>query len=271
MTNQKSTDQKPANLSNTLFTPEESLSLLIFGDPKVGKSTLATTVPYPALIIDSEGSWKFIRRRGFNGDLIRKVTWNPGGELPTNNGSWDICISKITSWGEFETVYNRLITGNHEFATVVIDSISDVQRRCKRNLVQGDSKAEWDDWGTLLTTMDNRVQSLRDLPLVTGSPTRCVLFIAEKDLDDRSKKYGPALEGAFRRILPHMVDISGYLGVGDSTKKDEHGKPIRVQKLGIGRSNLYVTGERVQGALPNTLENPDISQMMIDIYRNANN
>ena len=44
---------------------ENSLSVLIHAAAKVGKSTLSSTAPPPILVLDVEGSWKFIREAGF--------------------------------------------------------------------------------------------------------------------------------------------------------------------------------------------------------------
>src|SRR5688572_22512387 len=104
----------------------ETLSILIHAAAKVGKSTLSSTAPKPICVLDAEGSWKFIK--------VRKVYWDPKDPPPEYDGKWDACIVTVTQWQQVQQVYQWLTQRPHSFETVVIDSITEIQRRLKANL-----------------------------------------------------------------------------------------------------------------------------------------
>lgn len=76
----------------------------------------------------------------------------------------------------------------------------------------------------------------------------------------------PSMQGALQDQLPYMVDVLGYI---DMMKvPDENGRLTEVQRyLGIGEDPEYLSGERVQGTLPDIIVNPNITDMMNQMYR----
>jgi hypothetical protein len=155
----------------TEFGPEERLSILVHGGSKLGKSTLTGTAPKPVLVLDAEGSWRFIP--------VRKVYWDPTqGGPPECDGTWDACIVSVREWGTVTLVYQWLSQYVTCFTSVVIDSITELQRRCKHNL-KGSEAMKIADWGTLLSQMDGTIRGFRDLTLIPQLNVRCVVFVAE--------------------------------------------------------------------------------------------
>lgn len=246
------------------MTDERVLSALIHADAKQGKSTLTSTVPLPALILDAEGSWNFIDEVGFkSGVPLRKRTWRPEQEvMPEFDGTWDILHVKVTSWNVMQICYQMLTQQEHGFVSLVLDSITEVQRRCKSNIRGGTEQMQQQQWGQLLDRMDGLIRGYRDLTLLDNS-VRCVVFIAETKMLDG--KWRPFMQGQIRDTLPYMVDICGYLftehtldAAGVATGKEK--------KLLIGKHPQYEAGERVAGRLPDIIANPNISDMMNTIY-----
>lgn len=239
--------------------PQAVLSMLVHAPSKTGKSTLSWTVPQPALILDAEGGTKFLRGR--------KIYWNPLVEgPPTADGSWDICIVKVQLWQTLELANAYLKQHTHGFKSVVLDSITELQRVCKTNL-RGTEQMRIQDWGALLTQMDMKIRGIRDLTLLDDSPVICVVFIAESKKTDG--KWRPSMQGQISSALPYLVDICGYLFIDNEL--DEHGQPTaQVRRLLINQHDEYEAGERVQGRLPGIVSEPNITDMMATIYAEEN-
>ena len=247
------------------MSKDQVLSILIHGASKAGKSTLTSTAPLPLLVIDAEGSWKFIREQGFKtGKPLRKVTWDPMQAPPRHDGTWDVCYVSVASWATMEQVYRWLTQTPHDFVSIVLDSITELQRRLKQNIAPDGLVKGYDGWGQMLVRMDGLIRGFRDLTISPG-PVRCVVFIAETR--EESGKWRPYMQGQISTSLPYWVDICGYLfqtreadGDGNLTKK--------VVNLFVGTHPSFESGERVQGALPDNVVNPSISDIMDTIYQN---
>lgn len=234
----------------------ETVSILIHAAAKVGKSTLSSTAPLPILVLDAEGGWKFIK--------ARKHYWDPMSQpIPRYDGTWDVCIVTITQWVQVDQIYRHLTQVEHDFVSVAIDSITEIQRRLKQNL-KGTDSMQIQDWGQLLTKMDSTIRGYRDLTLLPGS-VRCVVMIAETRED--KGKWRPYMQGQIGVSLPYLVDICGYLYI--APKLDENGQPTQnVRKLWIGPHPQFESGERVQGVLGQEVEEPNIDAMMTKIFAN---
>jgi hypothetical protein len=251
----------------------EGLSLLVHAHSKAGKSTLTSTAPLPILVIDAEGSWRFIRRRGFDGAPLRVKPWNPMLSAPPRHnatpenptGDFDVVHVTVREWQLMRRTYDWLTQAPHDFASIVIDSISEVQRRCKANIA-GTAQMQMQQWGDLLTQMDSLIRGYRDLNLVVGGPVKCVVFVAETRLSNN--KWRPYVQGQLDVSLPYWVDLCGYLYVEDELDPTSPtaGGTRKVRKLLVGPHPQYESGERVQGALPDIVREPNISQMMCTIF-----
>lgn len=221
------------------FGPEERLSILIHGGSKLGKSTLTGTAPKPVLVLDAEGSWRFIP--------VRKKYWDPTtGGPPECDGTWDACVVTVREWSTVTLVYQWLSQYVTCFTSVVIDSITELQRRCKSNL-KGTEAMKIADWGVLLSQMDATIRGFRDLTLIPALNVRCVVFVAETRRDQGNKMV-PYLQGQISVSLPYWVDICGFLYA--DWEYDGNGQPTQeVRRLWITPHQQYEAGERVQGLL----------------------
>jgi len=247
-----------------LFAPHETLSILVHAASKVGKSTLSSTAPQPILVLDVEGSWKFIP--------LRKVYWDPRVSAPpVYDGSWDVCLVNVREWDTIQLAYRWLTQYVTPFVTVVIDSITEVQRRCKANM-KGTEALKIQDWGVLLSIMDSTIRGFRDLTLIPTLNVRCVVFIAETRQENG--KWRPFMQGQISVSMPYWVDICGYLF--PDFELDANGQPTReVRKLLISPHPQYESGERVQGRLGGVVTIPkppldavgrDVENMMHRVY-----
>lgn len=225
------------------FNSDQRLSLLVHAGAKIGKSTLTGTAPKPVLVLDAEGSWRFIP--------VRKVTWDPTrGGPPEYDGTWDACIVMVREWSTVELVYAYVSQYVLPFTSIVIDSITEVQRRCKQNL-KGHEALKIQDWGVLLSRMDAVIRGFRDLALIPNLHVRCVVFVAETRVGPNGK-WVPYMQGQIAVSLPYWVDICGYMYA--DWEVDANGQAqTEIRRLWISPHPQYEAGERVQGRLGGVL------------------
>ncbi len=235
----------------------ECLSILVHAQSKIGKTTLSQTAPYPLLILDVDGlGTKFLRNR--------KIMWNPHAEEPpVHDETWDVCVVKVSRWETVAQTLRWLQTTQHPFMSFSIDSISELQRRCRENL-KGTATMQTQDWGMLLTHMESTIRDFRDLCI--DHPTiRVGVFIAESRQHEKTLRMSPYLQGSIAKSAPYWFDIVGFLTF--DMAPDANGQLTqRVRKLCIGYDPMYESGERVQGTVPDVMYNPNITEMLVAMY-----
>lgn len=232
----------------------QTLSLLVHGPSKQGKTTMAATAPKPMLIVDAEGGSKFLP--------YKMLIWDPLRESPpVPSDEWEICVVVTREWVQFQKVYDWLASGQHGFKSVVIDSITELQRRCKENISTDAFKIQ--DWGVLLAWMDRAIRGVRDLTLIPGNPVEVVVFVAETRMKDG--RWSPMMQGQIEVSLPYWMDLVGYLFAQPSQNPDGTSGEL-VRQLLISPHPTYVTGERVAGRLPPVVNTPNLTDMFASIY-----
>lgn len=246
---------------------EQCLSMLVHGPSKVGKSTTAATSPGYKLHIDMENGTKFIPgspNPNKDGKTIKAVRWKNFKQAPPkNDNDYDMCIAQVRSWGELKDLYKWLPNNNHDFNSIILDSITQIQTICKENLV-GDEQMKIQSWGLLLNQMDTLIKDFRDLPLRCES-LESILFIAESEEQQATGKQIPSMQGKIRTRLPYMVDITGYMNL--ATEEDENGQATKkAVKLLVAQHDRYEAGNRVQGRIPDLITNPNITTIMQKVY-----
>lgn len=200
----------------------------------------------------------------------RKTYWDPlVGPPPVCDGTWDMCVVQVINWQTVLSAYAWLAAGQCCFTSVVIDSITEIQRKCKDNLV-GTEQMKIADWGTLLTQMDRVIRDYRDLTLIPQTNVRVAVFIAETRMN-KAGKYVPTMQGQIADSLAYRVDICGYLYVERTV--DANGQPNGglMRRLLITPNDMFEAGERVQGRLGTVVDDPRIDAMMPIIYPELNN
>lgn len=242
-----------------------TLSALVHASAKVGKTTLASTSPPPILVLDCEGGWRFIKTAGYMGNVqLRRKEWNPQqGPPPRHDGTWDLCVVTVREWQTLTQVYNWLIQGQHDFRSLIFDSITEGQRRLKANL-KGTEAMMIQDWGTLLVLMDKLIRDIRDLVLVPNSPLELVMFIAETR-QNNAGKWVPYMQGQISISLPYWVDVVGYLYAEQEVGED--GQPTdKIMKLLVAQHPQFEAGERVQGVLGDVIRQPHMSRILETVF-----
>jgi hypothetical protein len=237
----------------------QTLSLLVHANSKIGKTTLAATCPKPLLLLDAEGGSKFLDHP--------KVVWDPlTGPPPAWDGTWEICTVVVQRFDTMAMVYQWLVSGQHHFRSLAIDSITEVQRRCKATLSPEDMRTQ--DWGALLVRMETLVRDFRDLTMHPTNPLSVALFVAETRQDGNSGQWRPYMQGQMGTSFPYLVDVIGYLFVQDVLADDQVTLTPQRQLL-VAPHPQFLAGERVQGRLQSVVPNPDIAVMLETVYPQA--
>lgn len=240
------------------MTFNRSLSMLVYGDSKAGKSTLAATAPYPRLLIDSEMAFKFL-------PIVPKM-WDPKKEPPpVADGTWDTCVVPVLTYEDMLAAYQYLKLGQHQFKSVVVDSISELQVKLIDSIV-GPEQIKMQQWGQLLRSMSDMMRGLRDLTMHPTNPLEAVILTAmAKDGNGKAKPY---LQGQAATILPYLYDLVGYVRVEEWPNPDPTQPPYKLRRMYIEATDFAEAGERVQGRLGTIVEQNDLNvvSMLDRIY-----
>lgn len=220
-----------------------TMTLVVHGDSGVGKSWLADTAPAPRLILDAEGGTKWTPSK--------KGYWSPLKEKPPAAPA-DTTVVSVKDFQTLATVTQWLQSGQHPFRSVVLDSLTEIQKRCLDNIV-GVEAADQRAWGELLRKMEGLVRTYRDLTFNNGKSLAAVVFVCGSQVKDGVTR--PHVQGQLGITLPYFVDVMGYLYV----QANEDGQLIR--KLLTQPVGGYAAKDRT-GRLPVTIDNPSVEAML---------
>jgi hypothetical protein len=221
---------------------------------KVGKSTFANTAPAPRLLLDAEAAARFLPGR--------KVYWDPMRDSPpgldpttgvaTYDGTWDTCVVAVRDYGVMVRVLQWLQSGQHGFESLIVDSISEIQKRLKDQMTGGNGEMDQRKWGEILTHMEALIRQLRDLTEHPTKPLTAVVLTAMTEM--RDNKWRPYVQGSLRVTLPYFIDVVGYMFVQQLPSEDPTKPGAEIRRMLTRPHQLYEAGERVQGRLPQYID-----------------
>ncbi len=236
---------------------QRSLTAMVYGESKVGKSSFAVTAPYPRLMLDVEGGHRFL-------PIVIKY-WDPlREEPPVADGTWDTCVVVVHNYDTVLKAYQWLQAGKHQFKSLIIDSISELQVKCIDNIA-GSEQMKMQQWGELLRHMGGLLRDLRDLTMHPTNPLEAVVLtaMARPGQDGRMRPY---LQGQLAIQAPYFYDILGALTVEQIANPDPMQSPYKVRRMYVERTSQYEAGERVQGRLGEIVEQENLSiERMLDL------
>lgn len=234
-----------------------AISIIVHADTKVGKSTFANTAPAPRLILDAEAAYRFLPGK--------KVFWDPMRDAPPEyDGSWETCVAIVREYSVMVRAYEWLNSGQHPFVSVVIDSISEIQKRCKDQMRSLDEQMDMRKWGALLDHMEWLVRGLRDLTEHPTKPIQAIILTAMTS--NREGKWRPYVQGQLSVTMPYFLDVIGYLYKQDVASEDPSQPAKRVRRLLTANHPQFEAGERVQGRLPDVLDNPTVPMILDMVF-----
>lgn len=236
---------------------QRSLTIMVYGESKVGKSTLAVTAPYPRLMLDVEGGHRFLP--------INVKYWDPlREEPPVADGTWDTCVVMVRDYDTVLKAYQWLQLGKHQFKSLIIDSISELQVKCMDNIA-GKNQMQMQQWGELLRHMGALLRDLRDLTMHPTAPLEAVVLtaMARPGQDGRLRPY---LQGQLAIQAPYFYDVLGAINVETIANPDPTQPPYKARRMYVERTDHYEAGERVQGRLGKIVEQQDMGiERMLDM------
>ena len=236
---------------------QRSLTMMVYGESKVGKSTFAVTAPYPRLMLDVEGGHRFLP--------INVKYWDPlREEPPVADGTWDTCVVVVHDYDTVLKAYQWLQLGKHQFKSLIIDSISELQVKCMDNIA-GTNAMQMQQWGELLRHMGALLRDLRDLTMHPTAPLEAIVLTAMAKTD-REGRFHPYLQGQLAIQAPYFYDILGAIAVETVPNPDPMQAPFKVRRMYVERTDKYEAGERVQGRLGAVVEQENLGvERMLDL------
>lgn len=235
---------------------QRSLTVMVYGDSKVGKSTFAVTAPYPRLMLDIEGGHRFL-------PIVPKY-WDPmREEPPLADGTWDTVVVPVRDYDTVLKAYQWLQAGKHHFKSLIIDSISELQVKCMDNIA-GTEQMKMQQWGELLRHMGGLLRDLRDLTMHPTTPLEAVVLTAMSRVT-QDGTHRPYLQGQLAIQAPYFYDILGALTIEEFQNPDPMQPPYKLRRMYVERTREYEAGERVQGRLGSIVEQDKLSiEVMLD-------
>ncbi len=228
-----------------------SLTLVVQGESGVGKSWLADTAPGPRLILDVEGGVRFTQSK--------KIAWNPKDEPPKGLGPDDSVVVTVTDVDAVRRAAEWLQRGMHEFRSVIIDSLSEAQKRMIDD-IGGTDQLKLQDYGTLKRKTEAMVRQFRDFTMNPIRPVEVVVFVTgtmEKGQEHPVMR--PALTGQMAEQLTYYVDVQAYLAVVSNQEGE-----LERQALFAPLHNIAAKDRT--GRLGTVRSNPTIPDLLDAIY-----
>lgn len=215
-------------------------NILIYGDSGTGKTTLAGSadaVPSmrPVLFVDIEGGTESLKH-----------------SYP------EVQTVRVQTWKEMQAVYDALYSDDHPFRTVVMDSLTEIQKfnmyTIMNDLAQKRPDLDPDvpgmrEWGKNLEQIRKMVRGFRDLPMHT-------IFTALAK-DDKNARTGfvttkPSLSGKMADEVAGFLDVVAYYYV----KQIGDGSDAEFKRLLLTQKTDAQVAKDRTGKLPMIIEAP---------------
>ena len=218
--------------ASQLNTPK---TILVYGDPKRGKSWFAASAAEvaelsPVLVIDTEGGSSAIAR-----------DWK------------DVDVINVKSHEEFDSVVKSLISTEHKYKTIIIDTLGVAMDRAEKFFGEKpeNKNNKFGKWGDLKEWVTDMTRKLHSAPFLS-----ILVAHAQDDKDDQTGavKIVPLLPGSAKNTLPSIPDIIAYMGA----EVDDKGVLHRV--LYLESSERLVSGNRF--GLPPRLVDPSMKKII---------
>jgi AAA domain len=217
-------------------------------------------------------------RFGASADKVLLIDCNEKGTLSIRN--FPAQVYKVETWTDIDLAYWLLHSGQHEFETVVLDTVTSLSQLCMR-FILGDessrdptrdpnmpSKREWGKLGELMRTI---ILNFRNLPMN-------VVFLAQErrgftddDAEDAPEVF-PEVSPSVRTTLTSSVDIIGRVFVKEVVTS-KGGKKVAEPsyRMLIGPSERYVTKDRSESGLPKVITLPNSTDNLAKLIARIKN
>lgn len=246
MANETLTQKTLAGLNVVPVSERSSwYNILIYGDSGAGKTTLAGSADdVPAMrkciVIDIEGGTESLKHAYPGVDAVR-----------------------VTSWKSMQEVYNALAEGDSGYETVILDSLTEIQKfnmyNVMNNVLAKHPERDVDvpsmrEWGINLEQTRRMVRGFRDLDMHT-------IFTALAR-HDKNEKTGvtltqPSLSGKMAGEVAAFLDVVVFLYVKQVGDGDDVQFP---RYLLTQKTDTHIAKDRT-GKLPQVIEEPTMRKI----------
>jgi hypothetical protein len=238
-----------------------SLSILVHGESKAGKSMIGVSGATPRLLLDVESAAHLLP--------INAVYWDPATPPPVPDGTWDTAVVNINTWDDATRTIKALQSKPHPFKSLSVDSISELQNKCIESIA-GLNQVKLQDWGTALRLMRSFCNEVRDLTKHPLHPFASVVVTSMSKLNDDTKVWEPYLQGQMKAVLPYLFDVNAFL----IKREINRGGWVTIRELYTEPSNnanvKFTAGSRISGRVPNPLELDVIAGNSLEEISKAN-
>lgn len=235
-------------------SPHESidwLNLLIYGDPGVGKTTLAGTASdvvdtSPLLLIDIEGGVTTLRHKQ------------------------TVDVVQVRSMAELERIVVALQNDLHAYyKTICLDSLTELQKLDMKAVMELEYNKNPDKvdklvptqraWGKSGERVRLIVRALRDLPCHTIMTALATYdYEQRKDASPILRQISPSLPGKLKAEIPGFFDIVGYMQAVN--ERGEGNTTSIVRTIQFAKTEKVVAKDRTW-ALDDLMRNTTIPEM----------
>lgn len=239
-----------------------NLNLMVYGDSGAGKTLLAGTAAFvqelsPVLFIDVEGGTHTLSHFKDSSDI--DIIPDPEDK------------GRTLKWTDIQKIYDDLYQGRHPYRTVVIDSLTEMQKLAMNYVLGNEKKMDFDvegnlpqfkDWHVNTEQMRRMVRAFRDLPINT-------IFTALSDdkVDPRTAQSEnpriiktPSFTKKLAQEMPAFFDMVFYL-------YSKARGTTNVRYIQTDKDNSVVAKCRVNG-IPMTIDSPDMEVLYDMLIRN---
>lgn len=227
------------------------IKMLVYGQPGVGKTTLATTTEEPTLVISAESGLLSIADHDLS--YLDVTQDEQGNKLSSSTAKMDR-IQQVAQFLASEE-------GRKQFTWIVIDSLTEIGQIVYESIKESDAKFKDPKnnlqlWGMYGERMRALIKFFRDLPGYN------VVFtaLAKSEKDELNRKIMAVdLQGKISEQLPGYFDEVFYYEVTDTEEKeklrhlvtqpsDKFVAKDRSGKLGIyEKPNLKLIAQKIKG------------------------
>lgn len=220
------------------FDEEEpgEVNAVIYGQPGSGKTSLVAGAPR-CLLLDFE--------RGGRASIVA-------------TGNRDTRSVHITSMKQVRQVYRALSSGKHDFLTVALDPIGELQRLMMEDTLKRfpSSRRQYNDlpmqadWNKMLSDLTKLVTMFRALPMHT-------IVVAHSEIPKHEDDtVAPLVSGKnFKPFLQGAMDLLGYLYVDE----DEDGSETRMLRT---TATPTINAKNRGGKLDPIIINPNMTEII---------
>lgn len=207
-------------------TDASSATTLIYGHPKIGKSTFCSKAP-SSLFLATEPGLNHL----------------------------EVFQLSVTSWEEMLEALGAVSRGGHDFKTIIIDTVDNAYRYCEEFIcrklgIQHPSDAPYGKGSGSVNAEFTRV-----LVKLASMPYGLMLVSHARDRETQTRtgpviRTGPTLPDGARKILTGFVDVILYADV--ESVPDADGKATYRRVIRTKPTTHYEAGDRT-GRLPETM------------------